>query len=125
MALPTQAARAPKSIEDLQRLKPEEVKALIEGGADMIVVDNQPKDAYAAEHVKGAVSFPWETEIPSPANILPKTKLLILYCGCSHEEDSSDVAMQLIKRGYTKIMLLDGGWNRWIELGYPTEKGAK
>ncbi len=60
-------------------------------------------------------------EIKSPGN-LPKDKLLILYCGCAHEEDSSDVAMQLIKFDYKKIMLLEGGWLRWVELGYPVEK---
>jgi 3-mercaptopyruvate sulfurtransferase SseA len=32
--------------------------------------------------------------------------------------------MQLITNfGYQKIAVLDGGWERWQELGYPTEKG--
>ncbi len=121
LATPTLAVAAPKSVDQLQRITPEELKLLIESGADLIVVDNQPSEAYAVEHIPGAVNFPWETEIPSPAKLLPKGKLVVLYCGCAHEEDSTDVAGQLLKRGYTKVMLLDGGWLRWVELGYPKE----
>jgi rhodanese-related sulfurtransferase len=57
------------------------------------------------------------------AGDLPKDKTLILYCDCSHEEDSMDVAGQLKdKWGYTNIKLLEGGWSNWLKLGYPTEK---
>jgi len=75
------------------------------------------------EHIKGAVTFPWKMEIKSPGD-LPKDKLLVLYCGCGHEEDAGDVAMQLITDfGFRNIMVLDGGWFEWLALGYPTEKG--
>jgi len=124
-ALPTPtlaSAGIPASIEKIQRISPEELKALIEGGADIVVVDNQPKGAYDLGHIKGAVNFPWAMEIKGPGD-LPKDKLLITYCGCAHEEDASDVAMQLItKFGFRKVMLLDGGWFKCVELGYPTEK---
>ncbi len=120
MPTPTLAIAAPKKPEQLQSISPEGLKELIEGGADVIVVDNQPAEAYAVGHIKGAVNFPWAAEIPSPKE-LPKNKLLILYCGCAHEEDSTDVAMQLVKRGYTKLMLLQGGWPKWVELDYPQE----
>lgn len=120
---PTMAVAAPRTAEQLQLIKPEELKALIDGGADIVVVDNQPAMAYEQGHIQGAVSFPWAAEIPSPRD-LPKDKLLVLYCGCAHEEDSIDVATQLIKRGYTKIMLLEGGWLKWTELGLPVEKAG-
>ena len=123
--LPTLAyQRAPKSAEEIQRIGPEELKSLIEGEADIIVVDNNPASAYESGHVPGAVNLPWDLEITS-AGDLPKDKLLILYCACAHEEDASDVAMQMIERfGYEKIMLLEGGWLRWVELGYEVEKGG-
>jgi rhodanese-related sulfurtransferase len=118
---PTLVVGTPRSPKELQRIKPEELKALIDGRADIIVVDNQPEAVYKEGHIKGAINFPWEMEIKSPGN-LPRDKLLILYCGCAHEEDSSDVAMQLIKFDYKRIMLLEGGWLRWVDLGYPVEK---
>jgi 3-mercaptopyruvate sulfurtransferase SseA len=121
---PTTVAELPKSADQIQLIKPEDLKKLIDAGADIVVVDNQPAEVYAMGHIKGAVNLPFNMQIRSTGG-LPMDKLLVLYCACAHEEDARDVAMQLITRfGYQKIMLLEGGWNRWVELGYPTEKGS-
>ena len=110
------------SAQEVQSIKPEELKKLIESKADILVVDNQPKGAYDMEHIPGAVNFPWAPQIKVPVN-LPRNKMLILYCACSHEEDSTDVAEKLMREfGYHNIKVLEGGWLRWVELGYPTEK---
>lgn len=109
------------SAQEVQRIKPEELKRLMENKADIVVVDNQPKGAYDMEHIPGAVNFPWAMQIKLPIN-LPRNKVLILYCACSHEEDSTDVANQLMEFGYHNVKLLEGGWLRWVELGYPIEK---
>ncbi len=107
--------------EEIPRITPEELKMMIENKANIVVVDNQPEAVYKEQHIKGAINFPWKMEIESSGN-LPKDKLLILYCGCAHEEDSAHVANQLMKFGYKNIKLLEGGWLKWVELGYPIEK---
>ena len=110
------------SAQEVQSIKPEELKKLIESKADIVVVDNQPKGAYDMGHIPGAVNFPWAMQIKVPVN-LPRNKVLILYCACSHEEDSTDVADKLMKEfGYNNIKVLEGGWLRWVELNYPIEK---
>ena len=109
------------SAQEVQSIKPEELKKLIESKADIVVVDNQPKGAYDMGHIPGAVNFPWAMQIKVPVN-LPRNKVLILYCACAHEEDSTDVAEKLREFGYDNIKVLEGGWLRWIELGYPIEK---
>ena len=110
------------SAQEIQRIKPEELKKLIDSKVDIVVVDNQPKAAYDIEHIPGAINFPWATQIKGPVN-LPRDKVLILYCACDHEEDSTHVAKQLVTNfGYKNIKLLDGGWLRWMELGYPVAK---
>lgn len=108
---------------DIPLIKPEELKKMIdEGRADIIVVDNQPKGAYDMGHIPGAVNLPWETEIKGSMN-LPRNKMLVLYCACTHEEDATDVANQLIEKfGYQNIKLIEGGWLQWFKLGYPVEK---
>jgi len=105
-------------------ISPEELKHLIESkAADIVIVDVQPKGAYEIGHIKGAFNFPWTTDIKSPNN-LHRNKELILYCDCTHEEDSIDTANQLMSKfGYTNIKVLEGGWSRWRNLGYPVEKG--
>jgi len=75
--------------------------------------------------VKGAINFLWAPELKSPGK-LPKNKTLILYCDCGHEEDSIDVAKQLMSRwSYSNLKVLEGGWSGWLKLGYPIEKGKE
>ena len=110
------------SAQEVQSIKPEDLKKLIESKSDLVVVDTQPKSAYDIGHIPGAVNFPWASQIKTPSN-LPRNKLLVLYCACSHEEDSSDVAEQLVKKfGYKQVKVLEGGWLRWQELDYPIVK---
>ena len=97
-------------------------KSIASGDKSILIVDVQPKGAYELGHIKGAINFPWASDLKN-AGDLPKDKTLILYCDCSHEEDSMDVAGQLKdKWGYTNIKLLEGGWSNWLKLGYPAEK---
>ncbi|MCE5263398.1 MAG: rhodanese-like domain-containing protein [Deltaproteobacteria bacterium] len=113
----------PAAALDIPSISPAEVKKMIEAkGTDFLVVDVQPKEVYDEGHVKGAVSFPWETELKNSGN-LPRDKMLILYCDCAHEEDSIDTATQLIEKfGYKNVKLLEGGWSKWQQLGYPVDK---
>jgi rhodanese-related sulfurtransferase len=32
------------------------------------------------------------------------------------------VARKLIKKGFTRVSVLKGGWNEWEEAGYPVEE---
>jgi cytosine permease len=101
----------------------EELKKLIDAKAtqDLIVVDTQPPEYFAEAHIPGAVNLPYTDRIKTPVN-LPRTKTLLLYCPCEHEEESTEMATKLEKLGYTKLKLLQGGFPRWQELKYPTAK---
>ncbi len=109
--------------QGFDHITPEALKKLIESGdKSILIVDVQPKGAYDLGHIKGAINFPWASDLKN-AGDLPKDKTLILYCDCTHEEDSLDVATQLNEKwGYTIIKLLEGGWSNWLKLGYPMEK---
>jgi rhodanese-related sulfurtransferase len=133
------------SAAEVQQIKPEELKKLIESNdPTILVVDNQPKGVYDLGHIKGAVNFPWAIDIKSPGN-LPRDKTLVLYCDCAHAEDSldataqltnkvescapgddsTDVAQQLMEKfGYKNSRVLEGGWSKWQQLGYPIDKNA-
>lgn len=123
LALAGLLAATPVAALDIPSIAPAEVKKMIEAQrADFLVVDVQPKEVYEEGHVKGAVSFPWETELKNSGN-LPKDRTLILYCDCAHEEDSIDTATQLVEKfGYKNVKLLEGGWSKWQQLGYPVDK---
>jgi 3-mercaptopyruvate sulfurtransferase SseA len=112
----------PKEMSDkVELITAEELKKLMDEGADFVVVDTQDERIFPVKHIRGAINFPWAPVIREPIN-LPRPKLLILYCGCFGEEVSKDVARQLMSNwGFKQIKVLDGGFNRWLKLSYPTE----
>ena len=100
----------------------EELKKMIDSKtADILVVSNDPQESYEEGHIPGAISFPWVETLKAPV-ALPRNKTLILYCSCSHEEDSSDMAAKLARFGYRNVKVLEGGFLKWSELKYPIEK---
>ncbi len=38
------------------------------------------------------------------------------------EATSARVVLELTKLGFTNVFALKGGWNSWVEAGYPVEK---
>jgi rhodanese-related sulfurtransferase len=105
------------------RVAPEELKSLLDGDADIIVVDTMSPSWYRKGHIIGAINLPWRESLGEPVG-LPRTKLLVIYCDCPNEETSADVAEQLTgKLNYENVKVLVGGWSQWVKLGYPTEKG--
>lgn len=102
------------------KIKPEELKELMEkGDTSFVLVDNAPELAYEEEHIPGAINYPWVATIKPPVQ-LPRNKTLILYCPCAGDDaDSLDMAKKLRQFGFTKVKVLEGGWFKWLELGYP------
>jgi len=98
-----------------------DVKKLIDDKATTFqLVDTQPAEAYEEGHVPGAVNYPWVSQIKPPVP-LPRNKTLILYCPCTHDEDSIDMAKKLAEFGYYNVKILEGGWYKWVALKYPIE----
>lgn len=113
----------PKSESRYPLITCEELKQLIDSKAiqDIVIVDTQPSEYFAEAHIPGAVNLPYTNRIKPPVN-LSRTKTLVLYCPCQNEEESTEMAMQLEKLGYSTLKLLQGGLPRWRELQYPTVK---
>jgi rhodanese-related sulfurtransferase len=96
----------------------DELRRLIkEGAKDILILDNAPNLVWEEAHIPGAVSFPWVRQITEVVKF-PRNKTLILYCPCTGDEDSIDMAKKLRELGYFKIKVLEGGWFKWEKLGY-------
>ncbi len=109
--------------EDFRFVQPEELLRQIEVKADILVLDAQPTKKYAEAHIKGAVNVTGTAQIEDLD--LPHSRPLIIYCDCQGEEASRFLAKRLIEHGYKQenVFILKGGWHRWLEFGYPAEKG--
>jgi rhodanese-related sulfurtransferase len=55
------------------------LKEKLDTDADVVIVDVRSKEEFAAGHIPGAVSIPWE-EIDNRYRELPRDKEIITYC---------------------------------------------
>lgn len=83
-----------------------------------VLVDTQPALAYNQSHVPGAINYPFQERLTPPIP-LPRDKTLIIYCPCTHDEDSISMAKKLDEFGYYNVKILKGGWYKWVALKYP------
>ena len=93
------------------------VKMIEDKRADIALVDTQPADGYAEQHIPGAINYPWVMQIKNFPIPLPRNKVLIFYGSCPN--DTSDTVKKLAEFGYFNIKIMDGGIEKWIALKYP------
>jgi rhodanese-related sulfurtransferase len=111
---------------NIPRIAAEELKMLIDKGADLVAVDVRDTASYEAGHIKGAVNIYYDATADPMARqmmlvALPMDKLIVTYCDCTDDASSANVAQELYNLGYDrdKIKVLSGGSLRWVALTSP------
>lgn len=99
------------------------VKAQLDRGARLVILDARAPADYAVEHIEGAVSVPFYA-VADYFSQIPKDVFVIAYCGCPHAE-SGQAAEALRRAGWPKVRVLDEGFFVWKARGYPVRTGAK
>ena len=94
----------------------DDVKAALDAGSKMILLDARPQSDYAFEHITGAANIPF-FEIETRYTEVPEDVWVIAYCGCPHDE-SGILARGLRAQGHKKVAVLDEGYFVWKEKGY-------
>jgi len=109
---------------DMPRIGIEELKALMDKGTPVTIIDVQPKGIYAEGHIKGAISLPASKRITlEDVWSIPSDQLIVTYCDCGPgEADSAEAASQLFMFGYDVKVLSDPSIRGWKSAGYPIEK---
>ena len=97
------------------------VKAQLDRGARMALLDARAPSDYTLEHIAGAVSVPFYDPDPY-ADQLPRDAWLVCYCSCPHAE-SGMLAQKLLQKGFTKVTVLDEGLRVWKAKNYPVHAG--
>ena len=100
----------------------DEVKARLDRGEKLLLVDVREESEYARDHLPGAVHLgkgvlerDIEGRVPDPG------AEIVLYCGGGFR--SALAADNLQKMGYTNVLSMDGGIRAWREKGYPLTSG--
>ncbi len=63
---------------EARRISLEDAKAVFDKG-DAIFIDTRSENAFANEHIKGAINIPWK-EVEKRYKEIPKDKTIIVYC---------------------------------------------
>jgi molybdopterin/thiamine biosynthesis adenylyltransferase/rhodanese-related sulfurtransferase len=104
----------------IQEISPEEVKRLLDQKAPIKLIDVRESDEYSQGRLPGAVSVPrgfLEMRIEEKAK---REEPVILYCAGGTR--SAFAARSLEELGYANVKSMAGGYNRWHDASYPTEK---
>jgi rhodanese-related sulfurtransferase len=86
---------------------------------NVIVVDARSAEAYAIEHIPGAINIPHRTMSAETTLHVVRDALVVTYCdgiGCNA---STKGALNMTKLGF-KVKELMGGLDWWKRDGYPT-----
>ncbi len=98
-----------------------DVKAAMDKGAKLVIVDARPPSDWLRVHIPGAISIPYYDM--KMIDQLPTDGTWILtYCACPHHA-SGIVLDELRKRGFKNSAVIDEGILGWQRAGYPALDG--
>ena len=98
----------------------DDVKKQLEAKAPVKLIDVRETDEYSAGRLPGAISVPrgfLELKIEDKAK---HDEQLIVYCAGGVR--SAFAAKTLAEMGYSNVSSMAGGYNRWSDAAYPTDK---
>ncbi len=99
-----------------------DLKVALEAGENVVVVDARSAEAFAREHIAGAISVPHRTMRPETVAALDRDALVVTYCdgiGCNA---STRGALNMTRLGF-RVKELMGGLEWWKRDGHPTLQG--
>jgi rhodanese-related sulfurtransferase len=106
--------------DDVTRISVADARAAFDSGK-AVIIDVRTEPAFKAGHIKGSQLIPL-SEVAARAGELPQDKTIILYCSCPAEQTSIAAAQALKGKGVENTAALVGGFPKWQDAGYPTEK---
>jgi rhodanese-related sulfurtransferase len=104
------------------RITVHQLKAKMDAGEDIVIVDVDSKYAWDARSIKikGAIRLDPE-QLEAGIKKLPKGKEVITYCTCVKEATSGSVVEKLLAQGFKRASALVGGFKAWDDEAYPVE----
>ena len=95
----------------------------LQAGDNVVVIDARSAQAFASEHIPGAVSLPHRSMTEAAVQRIDRDALVVTYCdgiGCNA---STKGALGLARLGF-RVKELIGGLDWWKRDGHPTEGPA-
>ena len=94
------------------------------GETDFLILDARSPEAFAKEHIPGAISMPHRKINEAATATWQKDKLIVIYCYSPACNAAAKAAVKLISLGFT-VKEMIGGIEYWNEEGYPLQKAGE
>jgi rhodanese-related sulfurtransferase len=102
-----------------------ELRAKLEAGEELILVEALGPAYYEEAHLPGAINIPHEQVDELAPSLLPdKQAQIVVYCASGPCRNSGIAAGRLEQLGYTNVRDYHEGKAEWIAAGLPTESGS-
>jgi membrane protein DedA with SNARE-associated domain/rhodanese-related sulfurtransferase len=104
------------------RITASELREMLQAGKAPLIFDLRSNAAVEEDPllIQGAVHVGME-EMESRLSQFPRDREIIVYCSCPNEASSARLALQLKRKGFTRVRPLLGGIDAWREQKYPLE----
>jgi rhodanese-related sulfurtransferase len=100
----------------------QEAKTLFDSNGALFVDARHPFD-FQRGHIKSAINIPlsdFASEQKTVA-LLPKDKVIIVYCDESECNSSIELAAKMYEDGVGGVRIFFGGWQEWLTNKFPVE----
>jgi rhodanese-related sulfurtransferase len=109
--------------DDTPRLTAEEIKAAIDSGTDMVILDSRPMSEYRAMNIPTGIDCPGAELVYRVHDVAPRPETLVVV-NCAGRTRSIIGAQSLINAGIpNKVVALKDGTMGWHLAGLTLEKG--
>lgn len=108
-------------IRNVPRISIDELKALMEKNAVLVLDVRTPED-FAKGHIPGAVNVDFTQVFQQAEKFKGERRTIVAYCACAREMTSARAAVDLAQKGITGAKALVGGWDEWVQRGERIEK---
>lgn len=125
-AIPSSQRINPEDLVKLLQQAPKPEPLLIHVGSHVLY---EQAHIPHSEYIGPASSTTGLRELRKRVESLPRTKLIILYCGCCpwtrcpNEKPAYDALTAMGFRNLRVLYIADNFGTDWVDKGYPTEKG--
>lgn len=102
------------------RVSPAEIKQRLDMGEPVLFLDTRNPAAWDESSIKipGAYRVHY-SELKKHISKLPRDRIIVPYCTCLNEASSARAAQIILNHGFKKVYPLKGGFDAWLEAGYP------
>jgi membrane protein DedA with SNARE-associated domain/rhodanese-related sulfurtransferase len=104
------------------RITVDELRQKLAAGETPVIFDLRSNAAVEQDPtlIQGAIHLSLE-DIEKRVSEFPRDRDIIVYCSCPNEVSSARLALQLQRKGFTRVRPLLGGIDAWRKQQYPTQ----